>query len=344
MTSPEPPLGMTREEFLAEALKPSSFINQYYHAASRGDLSHMPQLADSLSTDLDHYCYQKFHERFVDQVDGMDLDAMPDPLLRGIASLYQDYWRDTLLVPDQRAQHERLLAEACISLLAERNLDASIESVEAVVKQTLEDRGFGVLMGRTAPLLTFFVWATTQTEHHDVELTDATQPITVKILEDYLCLDWFSYATFDNLATGGWATTDAVYSVGNDPTTEIYTVSLLKHEARHFADYTLFPQLQEADLEYRAKLTELAFAEERLHELLEVFQSGAERESLLPHPIANWHVIAELSEKLLGKPWPEGAQPWAPFSSQEIHDAARDLIERNTSALESGTYTQLQVS
>ncbi|MAV27112.1 MAG: hypothetical protein CMQ05_13530 [Gammaproteobacteria bacterium] len=168
---------------------------------------------------------------------------MPNALLREVDSLYQDYWRDTLLVPEQRANHEQCLAEDDVSLLAEHDIETTTESVEATVKQTLEDRGFDVLMGRTAPLLTFFVWATTQIEHHDVELTDSTHSVTVKILEDYLCLDWFSYATFDNLATGGWATTDAVYSVGNDPTTEIYTVSLLKHEARHFANYTLFPKL-----------------------------------------------------------------------------------------------------
>ena len=168
---------------------------------------------------------------------------MPNALLREVDSLYQDYWRDTLLVPEQRANHEQCLAEDDVSLLAEHDIETTTESVEATVKQTLEDRGFDVLMGRTAPLLTFFVWATTQIEHHDVELTDSTHSVTVKILEDYLCLDWFSYATFDNLATGGWATTDAVYSVGNVPTTEIYTVSLLKHEARHFANYTLFPKL-----------------------------------------------------------------------------------------------------
>ncbi|MEM7362517.1 MAG: hypothetical protein AAF525_00720 [Pseudomonadota bacterium] len=338
MASPELPFGMTEEELLTENLKPTSFINQYYHAASRGDLSDMPQLADSLSTDLDHYYYQKFKDRFIDQVDGMDLATMPDPLLREVASLYQDYWRDTLLSPDQRVQHEQRLTEARASLLTGHNIDTTIEGAEAVVQQTLEDRGFGVLMGRTPPLLTFFVWATTHTQQYDVDLTDAMQAITVNVLEDYLCLDWFSYATFDNLATGGWATKEAVFSVGNDPQSEIFTVSLLKHEARHFADYALFPQLQGADLEYRAKLTELAFAEERLYELLEVFMSGAEETSHFPHPIANWHVTTHLSKLLLGTPWPHGDNPWSSLSIDAIHSAARDLLDRNTRALRDESY------
>ena len=43
------------------------------------------------------------------------------------------------------------------------------------------------------------------------------------------------------------------------PDTENFEVSYLKHEAQHLADFQRFPGLPSAELEYRAKLTELAF-------------------------------------------------------------------------------------
>ena len=42
-------------------------------------------------------------------------------------------------------------------------------------------------------------------------------------------------------------------------------ISYLAHESRHFEDYQLFPKLKSADLEYRAKLTELSMANETLY-------------------------------------------------------------------------------
>ncbi|GEM_PF-5856517 len=96
------------------------------------------------------------------------------------------------------------------------------------------------------------------------------------------------------------------------------------------------------DVEYRAELTELPFSEEQLHELLEVFRTGARKESLIPNPVANWHVITKLSEQLLGKLWPEGERAWEKLSNDEIHDAARLVLKRNTTALKAGTHEPIQ--
>ena len=57
------------------------------------------------------------------------------------------------------------------------------------------------------------------------------------------------------------ASSNGLFAIGDcDRTSETFLVSYLKHEARHFADTLDFPNLSGADLEYRAKLTELAFA------------------------------------------------------------------------------------
>ena len=61
-------------------------------------------------------------------------------------------------------------------------------------------------------------------------------------------------------STGGWAKEDGLYCLCRhyDLDSERYKLSFLKHEARHFADYELYPELQPSDMEYRSKLTELA--------------------------------------------------------------------------------------
>ena len=108
---------------------------------------------------------------------------------------------------------------------------------------------------------------------------------------------------------------------------ERFRLSFLKHEARHFADYELYPELQASDLEYRGKLTELAFSEEGTYGLLEHFHNSANRVENAPHPLANWYVIEGLSGLLLDGKWPPDASGWQSIPKEEVRRAARLLLE-----------------
>ena len=66
--------------------------------------------------------------------------------------------------------------------------------------------------------------------------------------------------------TGGWSNGDGlIHCVKRhyDLKSESFRVSLLKHEAQHASDQSRYPGMSSVDLEYRAKLVELIYSEER---------------------------------------------------------------------------------
>ena len=85
-------------------------------------------------------------------------------------------------------------------------------------------------------------------------------------MEDFATLGWMEYATLGAHHPGGWTEEEGIYCVKKayDVNSENFKISYLTHEARHFADKKLWPDLKSADLEYRAKLTELNLAQDTL--------------------------------------------------------------------------------
>lgn len=116
---------------------------------------------------------------------------------------------------------------------------------------------------------------------------------------------------------------------------EQFRVSYLAHEAQHFADLRRFPRLEQPELEYRAKLVELARAEDSLHSLLEAFthQSGTDRKS--PHAFADFCVIQHLSKALFGDDSAsQNPTLWSAKSREQIHEAALGLLRKSTGTLQ----------
>ena len=153
---------------------------------------------------------------------------------------------------------------------------------------------------------------------------------------DFVVRGWAHFATFGRSSAGGWATAKELYCLGDtyDQSTENFKVSYLKHEARHFADYKMFPKLEQTDLEYRAKLTELAFAKETLYRLIGRFAYRAnDNQKSPPHSRANHAVIADLSKKLMGRPIVKSIDEWREFDSDRINAAARQLLNEHTARL-----------
>jgi len=136
-------------------------------------------------------------------------------------------------------------------------------------------------------------------------------------------------------STGGWAEKDGLYCIcaHYDLESERFKLSFLKHEARHYADYELYPELQPADLEYRGKLTELSYSDQATYLLLEQFTRAASRVENAPHPLANWYVVEGLSEFLLDGKWPADASAWKSVPREQIRQAARRLLEEHDRVL-----------
>lgn len=108
-------------------------------------------------------------------------------------------------------------------------------------------------------------------------------------------------------------------------------MSYFKHEAQHFRDYKEFPWLEQTDLEYRAKLTELAFAKKGLKKLLKKFIAQSSNNKDVPHSVANARVISSLVNEL--KLQAADSSKLLTLSTEQINKAAVGIFKRNSHIL-----------
>lgn len=256
-------------------------------AALHGDLS-------KIVDDLEPEFANRFRERFINGLN--DVPDEDDAAIKILITNYRAYWRAALLDPERREQHEVQLGEELARLIPALNTDNPITAV----KPFIEAHGYHGIAGRTPPLLELIVWRRNRSENTEIELTDGVMEVPVIYLEEFVSRGWSSFATFGRASSGGWTDKTGIYCVAEsyDLDSEKFQVSLLQHEARHFADYQLYPELEGADLEYRAKLTELAFAGQTLQSLLVGFSARGARIDNAPHALANWYVIHDMLEEL----------------------------------------------
>ncbi len=155
------------------------------------------------------------------------------------------------------------------------------------------------------PLHELMLWREQTHSVRTVALPGGDIEVKVTALDGFASLGWAAWATCDRSHTGGWATADGIMVVAPawDLRSEAYTISLLAHEAQHFSDYRRYPKLAQTDLEYRAKLVEIALAETTQRELLGTFASRAQRNRDLPHPFANHWLVERLRTRLGGADW-----------------------------------------
>jgi hypothetical protein len=200
----------------------------------------------------------------------------------------------------------------------------------------LETRGLYAATGRTGAFLDLLVHARETEVHYPVTTPEDTLVVKVIFMDSVLSNGWEGFATFDTYYPGGWATSDALYcaQASYDTTSEQFHVSYLAHEGKHFADYKRFPKLQGPDLEYRAKLVELAIADRSLQGLLTFFLRNSGTDEGNPHAFANRCVMRDLARKLHGKELVDDPKAWAQLPRERVNGAARALLVKNTAALE----------
>ena len=295
-------------------------VNAYFKMVFAGDTSAAPALFASNPDDQGSMMLaERFERRFIERADGMDLARIESPAVREIAELFQSYWLDALMQEAPLDELEGRLRDRLDEMLIERGFataleddDTLFENVEAFIRK----EGYFAQSGRTPPLLDLMIWRSNNMVVESVELTDGTYDVELNYIDDFVSYGWSNFAAFGMASTGGWAKKNGLYCICRhyDVDSERFKLSFLKHEARHYADYQLYPDLQPSDLEYRGKLTELAFSEAGTYKLLEHFHNSANRVENAPHPLANWYVIEGLSGLLLDGSWPADASGWESIS------------------------------
>jgi hypothetical protein len=305
--------------------------------ALQGDLSgaaaHFEQ-ADSLSP-AETRCLEGFRRRFV-QADEV-LPVPDDPFVGELVHTYRDYWRRALLGEIGESDAEAFLTGRVRELLARHGIASDVGDEEALERmgEGIARAGLHHIGGMTRPHFDLMLWSRQDTTRYDVELTDGRRTVAVVFVGDFLVKGWSEFATIGRASTGGWATSDALFCLVDDYDleSENFRVSYLQHETRHFADYELFPALDQIELEYRAKLTECAFAVETLPEILASFAGRAERNPAAPHSFANDAVVRHLSREVFAEDFVAEERRWREADPERVHAAARELLARNTRAL-----------
>jgi hypothetical protein len=262
--------------------------------------------------------------------------AWPEPV-RAVLGAYRRYWSASLMkrVAPEEAQ-ARLSADlAPWAGPAATDLTARAEAVRGVMAA----QGFQSLGGVTPPLHELMLWRRQRTTAERVPLPDGDIDVKVTLLDDFASLGWAAWGTCDSRHTGGWTTDEGIMVVAPawKLDSEAYRISLLAHEAQHFSDRARYPQLSAADLEYRAKLVELALASDSQAGLWQKFSIEARRERALPHPYASHWVVERLRARL-GQDCSRGCP------TQAVRDAALAELAAHAAALDAAGRATVQTA
>ncbi len=323
----------------AQHMQPTPAMSAYFNMLFSGDLSGAPALfADNPDDPMVPMLKGQFEARFIDRTSGLDLSALESHKVRAIVELYQRYWRDTLMQIAPPADLEDAFVAQLDAMLLAEGFDVAgndEDAREANLEALMNSEGVFAQSGRTPPLQDLMIWTENEVSKERIELTDGIYDVDVNFLDGFVSYGWMNFASFGMTSAGGWAKKDGLYCVcgSYDMNSERYRLSFLKHEARHYVDFKLYPELKAPDLEYRGKLTELAFAEDGLYRQLAQFTGGANKIDNAPHPLANWYVVDGLSRLVLdGKP-PADAREWEAVPKEKIRKAARKLLKEHDHAL-----------
>ena len=220
---------------------------------------------------------------------------IPD-MLNDILRLYQIYFRDTFYCGLSEADAAGKLIKQLRTLLNMPNADE--ESLIEQLKSVFEANGYHALFGKTQGYYGPYIWRDTIPTVYRVELPDGTAEYTVNILKGFVFRSWMDYLTFGRYGTGGWASPDGTINCieqAYDFESERFLVSLLKHEAQHTVDMKQFPGITPAELEYRAKLVEIHYAND-LELLQKILSAADESRADDSHAIASARLQREFAD------------------------------------------------
>lgn len=281
---------------------PAQVLERYYASCLAGDVAAgLRALAASGAPETEKLrrLRRKAFRRFVMQVDPPPARA-GNPLAAGVLETYHEYYRTVLLKLRAGREAEAGLRVKLSRVAREHGVTAerssSLDSLETALHDALMALGYYSLFGVVRPYRSLLLWRTQSLETYRVALPESVQEVRVYFLGGFLALGWLDFATFGRLRVGGWAKRDALYCVAKaykvgSPT---FVTSYLTHEAQHFADYQRFPLLEGADLEFRAKLAELAVSRNPAR-LLRRFRSEALDRHELPHAYAAYALVQALA-------------------------------------------------
>jgi len=255
--------------------------------------------------------------------------------------LFHDYWRKSLL--DNNKNYDKEFADTLRSFFSAEyaipKSNISDDSLDVYFKKYVESKGLHSVGGisKTGRLYDMLIWSTQKDTTYTIHLHKEIINVRVVLMDRFISLGWEDYATLGKRYPGGWSTRDALFCVEKSYKldSEHFLISYLGHEGRHFMDLNAYPKLKSADLEYRAKLTELSLARETLYELIGDFIDNANYDSQNGHSIADYCVIRDLSKQFFHVEFEKDINKWNKISVARINKSAYKILQANTKLLNS---------
>lgn len=271
--------------------------------------------------------YQKYASLF-QREDYLSYDV--DGVLQDILLCYQKYYRDAFYL-EQSAEDAAGGLRARLAEALHADAAAPLDELEEKAAEAFHARGFYFLGGRTGGFYGPYVWRNEELKHYTVELPETVRDYAVKLLDGFVMNSWLDYLTFGRSGTGGWSNGDGlIHCVKRhyDLESETFRVSLLKHEAQHAEDQELYPGIANPELEYRAKLVELIYSEER--NLLSRFTGEADASRTANgHGSAAERIVQGFAERLR-----RSREELASLPVGEVQAVSRALFRESTEEME----------
>lgn len=310
----------------------SAFVmNRYVSMAIQGDLANAEALFSESQLDQRSpgaALWASYRERFV-QTSDEPRGGLPGE----VVSAYERYWRQSLLDAGRHSAYAKELDQQLAKLLQSGKTESpAIREAPALLAAALEEQNLFHFQSEDPPLRDLLVWNSQYSREYSVQLTDNHLGLTVHFLDEFLLQGWKEYASLGLTSTTGWVEDGDLYCIAwaYDLDSENFKVSYLKHEARHLVDLERYPHMDSTELEYRAKLTELAFAHRTLTRVLENFSEKSAQNPESPHSMANWRVVRDMYWHLFEEEMAENFDDWGQLRGEDVNRAARTLIALNT--------------
>ena len=228
--------------------------------------------------------------------------AIDDPWIAKLARIYVAYWQRSLTQTGEQTQAEQELRNALAKLLGRpQSTKSDFDALEKELTAEAQNHGFHPWFGITAPLRELMAWKKQTVEQRQVQLPEGSYSVRVTLMDDFVVRGWGYYATCGRRSTGGWATEEGIFAVVpayKSLDDETFSVRFLAHETQHFADKHTFGHLESWELEYRAKLTELALAFASQDSTLQRICENRSRENESSHAYADFHVMRDMGQRL----------------------------------------------
>lgn len=329
----------------ASAQQDSTLFEDLLIDALQGDMRNVIPRLDTLDDAALRPDQMRKKHLLIRRFDGLDEDFVfptRDSTLINIMAIYLRHWGDVLLDSDTK-EHEAGLAyrisehlRTHVPSLAGHKHGWTSKKWNELLDAHLKSLGCYAAIGKTGPFYDLLLHMKETEVHYPVTTPEDTLEVKVIFMDSVISNGWEGYATAETYFPGGWATNEALFCHHDsyDLASEQFSISYLKHEGKHFADYKRFPKLESNDLEYRAKLVELGSATTTLYDLIRFFIRNSAYDANNAHAYANFCLIRDLSRVLFHSEREEDPAAWKRLPVETIQHAATELLLKNTRDLE----------